>query len=333
MSVSGFLVAVLVAAGAGTLLSGGAHAQSQAVPLLPGSAQAPLGVRPSPSPLAPGDLTKPVFDTVTPQYAPSQGPSKSAGTVVAEVDGRVITLGDVGDAIRSMPSSIAAMPFEALFNTVVEQLVRREALAIRAQQLGLEADPIIRRRVKAAADQTLGNEMLRRNITAGITDRALRERYERDFEGRPGPEEARVRVIMVPTEAEALTLLAEIKAGADFATVARRSSKDTTARAGGDLGFMRQQDLNPEIAAVAFSLPIGEINARPIRRAGAWFLVKVEERRFQPTPSFFAMRKDLTEALLREAVPAAVQSVLKDVVVRKYDMNGNEETILKDAAP
>lgn len=315
------------------MLAGGAHAQSQAAPLLPGGDLAPLGVRPSPSPLAPADLTKPAFDTATPKYAPSQGLSKSAGTVVAEVDGRVITLGDVGDAIRSMPTSISAMPFEALFDTVVDQLVRREALAIRAQQLGLEADPVIRRRVKAAADQVLGNEMLRRDITARITDRALRERYERDFAGRPGPEEARVRVIMVPTEAEALTLLAEIKAGADFATVARRSSKDTTARVGGDLGFMRQPDLNPEIAAVAFSLPIGEINARPIRRAGAWFLVKVDERRLQPTPSFFTMRKDLTEALLREAVPAAVQSVLKDVVVRKYDMNGNEETILKDAAP
>lgn len=319
MTITALLLSVVISAGAGMALSTQAQAQA--------------GTRTSPSPLAPGDLTKPMFDTKTPQYAPADGPSKAANTVVAEVDGRAITLGDVEDAIRSMPSSIAAMPFEALFHSVVDQLVRREALAIRAQQLGLNADPVIRRRVKAAADQALGNEMLHRDISAGITDRALRERYERDFAGKPGPEEARVRVIMAATEAEALALLAEIKAGADFATVARRSSKDTTARNGGDLGFMRQSDLNPEIAAVAFTLPIGDVNARPIRRAGGWFLVKVEERRRQPTPSFFAERKQLTDALVREGVPAAVQRVLADVTVRKYDMNGNEETILKDAMP
>ncbi len=290
-----------------------------------------MGVRTSASPLRPGDTSRPIFNTAEPSYARGDEATRHANTVVAEVDGRTITLGEVGDEISRMPSSIAAMPFEALFLSVVDQLTRREGLAIRAQQLGLEQDPVIRRRMKAAADMVLGNEMLRRDITASITEQMLRDRYERDFAGRPGPEEVRARVIMVPTEAEAAALIAELKAGADFASLARRVSKDTTAKVGGDLGYMRQVDLNPEVGALAFSLPVGQINALPLRRAGSWFIVKVEDRRKQPTPSFHAMRKQIMDGMVRENVPATVAGLLAHVTVRKYDMNGNEERLMNAA--
>lgn len=303
-----------------------------AVLAVAGDAWAQPAPRTSVSPLAPSDLSKPMFNTAEPAYAPADRQDKGASTVVAEVDGRAITLGDVGDAIRTMPPSIAAMPFEALFLSVVDQLTRREALAIRAQQLGLDADPVIRRRVKGAADQTLGNEMLRREISATITEQALLERYERDYAGKPGPDEARVRVIMVPTEQEAATLIAELKGGADFATVAARSSKDTTARTGGDLGYMTRSDLNPEIAAVVFSLPVGQINALPVWRAGSWFIVKVEDRRKRKPPGFFEVRRQLTDTMVREGVPTAVQKMLANVIIRKFDMTGKEEAFLKTTA-
>lgn len=290
-----------------------------------------MGVRTSASPLRPGDTSRPMFNTSEPQYAPGNEAARHASTVVAEVDGRTITLGEVGDEISRMPASIAAMPFEALFLSVVDQLTRREGLAIRAQQLGLEQDPVIRRRMKAASDMVLGNEMLRQEITASITERMLQERYERDFAGRPGPEEVRARVIMVPSEAEAQALINELRAGADFATIARRASKDTTAKVGGDLGYMRQADLNPEVGALAFSMPVGQVNALPLRRAGSWFIVKVEDRRKQPTPTFQAVRKQLMDAMVRERVPSTVAGLLTHVTVRKYDMNGNEERLLNAA--
>lgn len=306
-----------------------ADARAQSAPT-PGAAPLtePMGARTSTSPLKPGDTSRPMFNTSDPQYAPGDVAAKHAATVVAEVDGRAITLGEVGDEISRMPSSIAAMPFEALFLSVVEQLTRREGLAVRAQQLGLEQDPVIRRRMKGAADMVLGNEMLRREITASITEQMLRDRYEQEFAGRPGPDEVRARVIMVPTESEAAAVITELKSGADFAAVARRVSKDTTAKLGGDLGYMRQSDLNPEIGAIAFSLPVGQTNALPVRRAGSWFVVKVEDRRKQPTPAFHAVRKQIMDAMVRERVPATVASLMSHVAVRKYDMNGNEERLL-----
>ena len=81
-------------------------------------AQAPI--RPVPSPAAPGDLSAPAFDTKAAVYDNKSPLTKSASTVVAEVEGRAITLGDVGDAIRALPPSLAQLPFETLFPHVVD---------------------------------------------------------------------------------------------------------------------------------------------------------------------------------------------------------------------
>ena len=43
------------------------------------------------------------------------------------------------------------------------------------------------------------------------------------------------------------------------------------------------------------------------------------------------MRRQLLDAMVREAVPAAVQRMLADVTVRKYDINGQELAVLSEA--
>jgi parvulin-like peptidyl-prolyl isomerase len=91
---------------------------------------------------------------------------------------------------------------------------------------------------------------------------------------------------------------------------------------------MRQSDLNPEIGAIAFSQPVGSFNLVPIRRAGGWFIVRTEDRRSRPTPPYAAMRNQLLETLVREAVPATVQRLVADVSVRKYDITGKERDAL-----
>lgn len=278
----------------------------------------------APSPVAPGDLSKPVFDTKTPVYDSIERLGKAASTVVAEVEGRAITMGDVGDAIRALPPAVANLPLNTLYPNVLEQLIRQEALVVRAQQQGVDEEPTIRRKVRAAADRQLAEEYLHEEIFKGITEAELLDRYNVDIAGRPGPEEVWVRVILTRTEKEAQDLIAEIHGGADFAAVARRASKDPTAPNGGDLGFTTREGLNPEVGAVAFSLPTGQVAPYPVRCAAGWFVVKVEERRPSPTPSFVSAREQLTQTLLREGMVPFATATLKGLKVRKYDMVGDE---------
>src|SRR5664280_1075764 len=80
-------------------VTGCAMAQSGATPALSPFAPGDLN-RPAPSPFVPGDLKRPIFDTTNPSYDAAAKAPNSGATVVAEVDGRAVTLGEVGDAIR-----------------------------------------------------------------------------------------------------------------------------------------------------------------------------------------------------------------------------------------
>lgn len=292
--------------------------------LAAGVARAQTAPKADPSPLAPGDLKRPIFDTQTPVYEATHQQEKSANTVVGEVDGRAITLADVSDAIKEMPASVQSLPFADLFPGILGKLIRQQALVIKAQQQALDEDPAIRRKVKAAADQVLANEYLHHEIQPTISEQALLDRYNKEIVGKPGPVEVHVRLIMAPTQEAAAALITELNGGADFATVARRSSQDTTAPAGGDLGWVRLDGLNAEVGSVAFSLQPGQITPFPVRSAGAWFIVKSEDRRQLPASSFAQERGQLEQALLREGVGDVVTRALAGITVREYNISGKE---------
>jgi peptidyl-prolyl cis-trans isomerase C len=216
------------------------------------------------------------------------------------------------------------LPFETLYPGVLQQLINTEALVIRAQNKGLDENPVVRRKVKAAGDRVMADEYLRQEAGKEITEEALLARYKRDYEGKPGPEEVRARIIVVPTEKEATDIIAEIKGGAAFATVARRASKDSTAAAGGDLGFNRRDGFNAEIGSVAFALQEGQLAPYPVRSVGGWFVVKVEERRHGVMPGFAALHDEISHALLQEAAIRLAQSATEGLKVRQFDLQGRE---------
>ena len=245
--------------------------------LHPASAQ--TDSKSAPSPVAPGDLSKPVFNTTAPVYDSVADLDKAAKTVVAEVEGRPITLGDVGDAIRALPATTADLPFDPLYPEVLEQLIGQAARVLRAQQDGADEDKAVHRRVVAAADRQLAEEYLRRELSKGISEDALLDRYNKVIASHPGPEEAHVWVILSGSEQAAAALIREIQGGADFSAVARRVSKDATADAGGDLGFRTRAQLTPQVGAVAFELSAGQVAPYPVQTTAGWFIVKVEQRR------------------------------------------------------
>jgi len=74
-------------------------------------------------------------------------------------------------------------------------------------------------------------------------------------------EQVHARHILLSTEDEANQVLAKLKAGADFTTLAKTYSLDqTTAQKGGDLGFFPRGLMAPEFEQAAFSLAPGEIS-------------------------------------------------------------------------
>jgi peptidyl-prolyl cis-trans isomerase C len=91
------------------------------------------------------------------------------------------------------------------------------------------------------------------------------------------PEQVRVRQIVVASAGEAQQILEQIKAGADFAALAREKSTAPEAAEGGDLGYFAMGDMPGEFNVV-FGLPRGGVSG-VVKSPYGFHLFKLEDKR------------------------------------------------------
>jgi peptidyl-prolyl cis-trans isomerase C len=241
--------------------------------------------------------------------------AKNGAVVAASVGGIQITQADVADAMRAMPVSMANLGFQPLYRHVLDELMNQKLAVLAARAGGLDKDPDVIRRQRDAADHVLADAWVSQKETAAVTDDALHALYDREVAGKPGPAEVRARVILVPTEAEAESLIAKLQAGEQFDDLAHRYSKDWTAVAGGDMGWLPLDSLSPQVGAATFAMAPGQFTQFPVRAQPGYFVIRVEGRRQRATPTFEEARGMLTHQLRREAGGKAVQALISNVKV------------------
>lgn len=76
-------------------------------------------------------------------------------------------------------------------------------------------------------------------------------------------------------EAKAQSVLDQIKAGADFATMAKKYGQDGTAASGGDLGWFGRGDMVPEFENAVFALKKGELSPTLVQSQFGYHIVKL----------------------------------------------------------
>jgi len=224
-----------------------------------------------------------------------------------------ITQGEVADVIRSMPVAMAGLGYAEVYKRAVDTMVGQKAMVLNALKAGLDKDPSVIRRTAALHDRALADAWLTRQGDTAITDAALHARYDRDVAGKPGPIEVRARLIVVPTEDEARTVIEKAQNGADFAELAKTYSKDGSAAKGGDLGYAPFEALTPEVGAVAFALQLGQVTSYPVRTTTGYFVLRVEGRRQRATPTFDEIKPRLESAIRAEAIRTAIQNVMAHI--------------------
>jgi peptidyl-prolyl cis-trans isomerase C len=251
-------------------------------------------------------------------------PQKPADPVVAIVEGRPITLSQLGRATQALPENLRSLPFETLYPVLLDRIIDHEALVMMARRNGLEGRTDVQQDIQAATGRILEGAWLAQAATPKVTEEAIRARYNRQFANRPATEEVRARHILLTTEAEARKVLDELRRGADFATVARASSKDPDASKGGDLGFFRREQVWPGFADVAFSLQPGQIGPAPVKNEFGWHVIKVEEKRLVAPPGYAEVHGQLRQELLAVAVQQSIEQARAQLRIRRFNLDGSE---------
>ncbi|ABI61521.1 Peptidyl-prolyl cis-trans isomerase [Granulibacter bethesdensis CGDNIH1] len=255
--------------------------------------------------------------------ASAQKAAPPPSTVVGRVNGADIHLGDLEDAARNLPEQMRQAPPQVIYPILLNQMLQREALVQAARKEGLDKKPDVAADMKRAANQTLQNDYIREHVGPLLTDEALRKKFDKELAGKPGEEEVHARHILVPTEDEAKRIIAELKAGGDFAKIAKERSKDPGAANGGDLGFFKQADMVPEFSKAAFALKNNEVSPTPVHTQFGWHVIQTLEHRRAPAQTFEQARDQLRQQVIQDGVKDLVTNAMKGAKVERFNPDGS----------
>jgi peptidyl-prolyl cis-trans isomerase D len=132
------------------------------------------------------------------------------------------------------------------------------------------------------------------------TEDDLKKLYEDNRTNYILDEQRQTRHIVIPVTGDddaaalkqAQAVLAEARAGKDFAELAKKYSKDPTAAEGGELGFVGRKDFAGPIGDTLFAMKVGDI-AGPVKSQFGYHILKLEEIRAAEVKPFEAVRAEL----------------------------------------
>ena len=230
---------------------------------------------------------------------------KMGGEVVATIDGQDITLQEVRGFAATIPQ-LSELPFEMLYPQLLDTMINAKVLLSAAEKAGIESDKDVQRNIQLAKDQILSQSYLMKRLEGMITPEKLQALYDEEIKSYTPPEEIRARHILVGTKQEAQDILVQLKAGADFATLANTKSLDTENK-DGELGYFTKSMMIPEFGDAVFSLKKGQLS-EPIKTPFGYHVVLVEDKRLAAPPA----REDVKEQLKQTFMDQNAKTVIAE---------------------
>jgi peptidyl-prolyl cis-trans isomerase C len=191
-------------------------------------------------------------------------------------------------------------------------------LAQTAEQQKLADRDDVKHRIQFERNKVLMETLLQNAGQAARTDDAMHKVYDDAIKQMPPEEEVHARHILVATEDEAKAIEAELKKGADFAALAKEKSKDPGAADGGDLGYFTKDQMVPEFSDVAFKLDKGKVSD-PVKTQFGWHIIKVEDKRTKPTPTYDEVKSQLETYVAHRAQAELVDKLRKAANIERLD--------------
>ena len=252
--------------------------------------------------------------------------------VVARVNGVDIRQSDLAFAEEEIGGNMPTIPPEQKRDYLVNYLVDVIVLSQAAEKQKLGDRPDVKRRLAFDHNRLLMESLLQDSGKSALSDEAERKVYDEAVKQVKNEEEVHARHILVPTEDEAKAILAQLKGGADFAALAKEKSKDPGAAEGGDLGYFTKEQMVPEFAEVAFKLGKGQLSD-PVKTQFGWHIIKVEDKRTRPTPTFEQVKPQIENYVAHRAQAEMVENLRKSATVERLDKPAAADPSLNPAAP
>jgi peptidyl-prolyl cis-trans isomerase D len=177
----------------------------------------------------------------------------------------------------------------------------------------------------------LDRDQARQKVTVPVND--IQRYYNDNIQQYQTPEQVRASHILLNTggkdEAEvrkqAEAILAQVKAGADFAELAKKFSEDAASKVnGGDLDFFSRGRMVPEFEQVAFTLAPGQVSDL-VKSQYGFHIIKVVDKRPGSTRTLDEVRAQIQEQLAMQIADEQITERARQLDARISDLADLEE--------
>lgn len=248
--------------------------------------------------------------------AGAQAPAKPAPPIPAALapSGPVATVNGVtipqarGELLFQERAQQGQADSPQLRAAIRDELVNREIVSQEAIKSGLTKKPEIQNELELGRQTLIVQAYVREYIRSHpVTDAEIQKEYDR-VKAERGDREYKARHILVGTEDEARSVIAELKKGGKFDDLARKLSKDDgTKSKGGDLDWLSPGGgIDKDFAGALVKLAKGKYTETPVKTRFGFHVIQLDDTRATQFPPLANVRNNIAGAMQQQRIAAHV---------------------------
>ena len=249
-----------------------------------------------------------------PTKEPAKGSSKEAAKPAAT--GPVATVNGVQiprnrlDIVLRQQTARGAQDNEQLRTQLREALINNELLIQEANRSGLAKKAEVQQQVDLVRQEVVANAVVAEYIrTHPISDADVQKEYER-AKSQTGEREYKARHVLVSTEEDAKSVLADLKKGSKFDDVAQKRSLDEGTRPkGGDLDWNVPTNFDKAFADALVKLEKGKMTEAPVRSRFGFHIIQLDDVRPVNFPPLSQVSQQIQQRLVAQKVDTLIREL------------------------
>ena len=257
------------------------------------------------------NATTPSAPAAAPQKA-AAAPSGAGGANIAVVDGKPITKATVDQFLQL----IGQPDTPELRDRIKEELIEREVFYQEATKRGLPDRADVKFQADLARKSAIIQNLFRDEAKKHpVTDQQIQAEYDKE-KSQQGDKEYHARHILVEKEDEAKEIITELKKGAKFEDLAKKSKDPGSGGRGGDLGWAAPSAYVKPFSEAMIKLEKGKFTEVPVQSQFGYHVIMLEDVRETQFPALDQVKTQITESIQNKQAQAFAEDLKKKAKIQ-----------------
>ncbi len=228
---------------------------------------------------------------------------------VATVNNKPITKAKVDEWIKQ----IGQPDTPELRAKVKDSLVEREVLLQEAAKRALADKADVKFQLEVDRQNTLIRSLIKEEMDKNpVSDAQIKAEYDK-HQWTPAEREYKARHILVEKEDEAKEIIEQLKKGAKFEELAKKSKDPGSAEKGGELDWAPPQGYVKPFSDAMVALEKGKFTETPVKSQFGYHVIQLDDVR---NPPLEQLHDKIADGLRQQRIPAFVEELKKKATIK-----------------